>query len=58
MPFTMSEGLRVGSSTTSTISAPLGSFKWGSLGSIRKLGLFGGGGGGGGGEASTGTDEI
>lgn len=52
IPLTISDGLRVGSSTTSTISAPLGSFKCGSTKSAL-LGWFGGGGGGGGGRTST-----
>lgn len=49
MLLTICDGLRVGSSTTSTISAPRGSS------SISTL-CVGGGGGGGGGDVSTGTE--
>lgn len=54
MPLTISEGLKVGSSTTSTISAPLGSSS--SLCDILGIVDSGGGGGGGGGFISAGTE--
>lgn len=51
IPLTISDGLKVGSSTTSTISAPRGSSSTSWL-----TALSGGGGGGGGGDPSIGTD--
>lgn len=55
IPLTIADGLRVGSSTTSTISAPLGSS---SVSMTNKdLETPGGGGGGGGGDVS-GGDEV
>lgn len=54
IPLTISEGLKVGSSTTSTISAPLGSSSMAARILLRLL--TGGGGGGGGGVASMGTE--
>lgn len=55
IPLTMAEGFRVGSTTTSTCSAPLGSS---SPSSVNKDFDTGGGGGGGGGVVSGGEDVV
>lgn len=54
-PLTIADGFRVGSSTTSTVSAPLGSS---SCSTVNFDFEIGGGGGGGGGEVSGGEDVV